>query len=398
MNSQLVPFEQLLAAKISATFTNEEAQMYALSFKSFLNHDPDKDMVIDFDLAWSWAGFSRKDNAMRLLRSKFQKDKDYKEVLLRTEGTSNSQSSATKINLTINCFKRFCLKADTKKADTVHDYYIKLEGLFHICHKEYMETQISQLQSQVQQLTISTPTYEEVEKTKTVYVLSTDVPGVYKVGKTKGPLKTRMSQLQTSQVNDIEVILEQKTHDDTILESCCHYVLDKYRSMSNREHFRCKKEYIVQVVTLLAHTLDTLKGTYQTIQSEALIELIVNDIPQSPDNNIESHPAPVNQPTIDVQTDDFYRFLSEKASYQQGATIDLNKVKMAFSSYLNKPIKSLDKGTFFQVNSAFIVSKTNVCKSCLALHKKGCCSNYNRTNRSTRTIVNNLVLAEEFVE
>ncbi len=94
----------------------------------------------------------------------------------------------------------------------------------------------------------------------------------------------------------------------------------------------------------------------------------------------------------------FYRFLSEKASYQQGATIDLNKVKMAFSSYLNKPIKSLDKGTFFQVNSAFTVSKTNVCKSCLALHKKGCCSYYNRTNRSTRTIVNNLVLAEEFVE
>lgn len=31
--------------------------------------------------------------------------------------------------LTINTFKKFCLKAGTKKADEIYDYYIKLEEL-----------------------------------------------------------------------------------------------------------------------------------------------------------------------------------------------------------------------------------------------------------------------------
>jgi hypothetical protein len=35
------------------------------------------------------------------------------------------------ILLTINAFKRFCLKADTKKADQIHEYYIKLEETLH---------------------------------------------------------------------------------------------------------------------------------------------------------------------------------------------------------------------------------------------------------------------------
>ena len=33
------------------------------------------------------------------------------------------------ILLTINTCKKFCLKAGTKKADEIHDYYIKLEEL-----------------------------------------------------------------------------------------------------------------------------------------------------------------------------------------------------------------------------------------------------------------------------
>jgi phage anti-repressor protein len=35
------------------------------------------------------------------------------------------------IMLTVNTFKKFCLKANTKKADEIHDYYIKLEELLH---------------------------------------------------------------------------------------------------------------------------------------------------------------------------------------------------------------------------------------------------------------------------
>ena len=35
------------------------------------------------------------------------------------------------IMMNINTFKKFCLKSATKKADEIHDYYIKLEDLLH---------------------------------------------------------------------------------------------------------------------------------------------------------------------------------------------------------------------------------------------------------------------------
>ena len=38
--------------------------------------------------------------------------------------------------LTIDTFKKFCLKAGTKKADEIHDYFIKLENIFHEIIKE----------------------------------------------------------------------------------------------------------------------------------------------------------------------------------------------------------------------------------------------------------------------
>ena len=35
------------------------------------------------------------------------------------------------IMLNIETFKKFCLKAGTKKADEIHDYFIKMEEVFH---------------------------------------------------------------------------------------------------------------------------------------------------------------------------------------------------------------------------------------------------------------------------
>ena len=50
-----------------------------------------------------------------------KKEKDIKNL----HGGQNKET----ILLTVNTFKKFCLKAGTSKADEVHDYYIKLEEL-----------------------------------------------------------------------------------------------------------------------------------------------------------------------------------------------------------------------------------------------------------------------------
>ena len=48
--------------------------------------------------------------------------------------------------LNIETFKKFCLKSETKKADEVHDYFIKLEKIMFEITKEECEELKTQLQ------------------------------------------------------------------------------------------------------------------------------------------------------------------------------------------------------------------------------------------------------------
>ena len=135
-------YQSKLVEKVQQTFNNYEQQMFLASFYCYLKHDSKNDFVIDFDNVWNWLGFSSKHKAKELLNKIFVNDKDYKCLLTRlgeqdcitvapepaaaknkTKGGHNKET----IMLNINTFKKFCLKAGTKKADEIHDYYIKLE-------------------------------------------------------------------------------------------------------------------------------------------------------------------------------------------------------------------------------------------------------------------------------
>ena len=106
-------------------------------------------------------------------------------------------------------------------------------------------------------------TYEEVEKTGYNYILSTDKPGIYKEGLAKDP-KKRIKGLQTGNVDDIQILFEYPTSNPALLESFVHFVLDRYRCNSNREHFRCDLEYMKTVIKLAGKMIDTLKSSFHT--------------------------------------------------------------------------------------------------------------------------------------
>ena len=138
-------YENRLINKIKDNFNEKEQQIFVTSFYCFLNYDTKKDFVVDFDSAWKWVGFTRKDNAKTVLNKHFTIETDYqiKKNAAETSGKvgNNTFPAASgkvemgrpieTILLTVNTFKKFCLKAGTKKADEIHDYYIKLEELLH---------------------------------------------------------------------------------------------------------------------------------------------------------------------------------------------------------------------------------------------------------------------------
>jgi hypothetical protein len=126
-------YQNRLLSKIKTNFRSEDQQLFVASFYSYLKYNSKKDFVIDLDNVWEWLGFSQKMRAKELLEKCFVIDTDYKCLLSfeREQKKGRGGHNKETIMLTINAFKRFCLKASTSKADQIHDYYIKLEETMH---------------------------------------------------------------------------------------------------------------------------------------------------------------------------------------------------------------------------------------------------------------------------
>ena len=121
-----------LLSKIKENFTNMEQQLFLSSFYCYLNCHPRNDFVIDLDNVWKWLGFNQKVKAKVLLENHFKIDNDYIKSLSqmgKQDEKSHGGHNKEIFMLNINTFKKFCLKAGTKKADEIHDYYMKLEKI-----------------------------------------------------------------------------------------------------------------------------------------------------------------------------------------------------------------------------------------------------------------------------
>jgi len=159
-------YENKFLMKIKENFNEKEQQLFVASFYCYLNHDKKKDFIIDFDSVWKWLGFARKDPAKRCLEKYFTLDTDFQVIkaappmggaAFEMEGKPAPPNGGAGQNLggaglnketimlSVNTFKKFCLKAGTKKADEVHDYYIKLEEIL----QETVEEESNELRNQL---------------------------------------------------------------------------------------------------------------------------------------------------------------------------------------------------------------------------------------------------------
>jgi hypothetical protein len=167
-----------LVEKIKTKFTSYEQQMFISSFYCYFKYNSKTDFVIDLDNVWEWLGFTTKAHSKHTLDKNFVVDKDYKRSLAKVREQTNSIISSdgaeyekTRKNnrgghnketlmLNIETFKKFCLKAGTKKADEIHDYFIKMEEVFH----EVLMEESEDLQKQLLSIEIT----KEKEKSRAV--------------------------------------------------------------------------------------------------------------------------------------------------------------------------------------------------------------------------------------
>ena len=144
-----------LLVKIKEQFTEFEQQLFLSSFYCYFNYHPTNDYVIDLDDIWKWLGFTQKIKAKKLLEKFFVIDKDYKkslcDIVKQTNHTKGGHNKEI-FMLNVKTFKLFCIKSETKKADEIHEYFLKIEQIIQeVIHEESNELK-NQLQIQTKQL------------------------------------------------------------------------------------------------------------------------------------------------------------------------------------------------------------------------------------------------------
>jgi len=138
-----------LLNKVKENFSETEQQLFIASFYSYLNYHKTDDYVVDLDNIWQWLGFSTKQKIILLLEKNFIINKDYNLLLnlgvKQKKGTGKGGQNIQKYYLNIKTFKSLCLKAQTKKADEIHEYYIKLEELI----QEVLEEEATEMKNKL---------------------------------------------------------------------------------------------------------------------------------------------------------------------------------------------------------------------------------------------------------
>jgi len=214
------------------------------------------------------------------------KDEIIKRILGYDEKDKNEQihggQNKEKIMLNVNTFKKFCLKAQTEKADEIHNYYIKLESVL----QETINEQTGELQNQLlnketkllskqkeiesikeENVTLKKKMYERqrhryTEGSSVYIIMNNDIEGKFKFGKTNN-INNRLTQLNSGAPSQYYVHKIWYTRMAKKTERIVHDIFGKYRISKDCEWFENKTldnviEFVDKLISLYQQ-YDTVK-------------------------------------------------------------------------------------------------------------------------------------------
>lgn len=100
-------------------FSKELAQQLVESVEQF---------PVDFDLAWVWMGYSRRDVAVRKLKH-FKDGVHFHQTVEMVERVQGGGRRLIRYRLTIDCFKSLAMMAQTEQGDQVREYFLECERI-----------------------------------------------------------------------------------------------------------------------------------------------------------------------------------------------------------------------------------------------------------------------------
>ena len=300
--------DTILYNKLNLEFNDDEQQIFLQHFKGFLNKD--NEFIINIEFAFKWIGFTRKDNAKRLLKKHFELNINYTIIdelscFLPKEEIDDQKYKEGKLNeiilMTPTTFKELALLANTKKGKQVRMYYIKMESIMMKYLSEKNNKLIAEANQKVleaNQLTKNMEYALEIEQNNLAKVLKRNIykdnpcqvvyiykesEFKYKVGESNNIARRETDHRCGNTTN--QVVYTKKCCNRKLLEKVVHHILDQYRDIKNREWFTVSFD-IVKAVLDAAHLfLDEMVDRADTIHSNSFVDKLkelITSLPEIP--------------------------------------------------------------------------------------------------------------------
>ena len=274
------PYQGKLINKLKDNFSTEEQQLFITSFYCYLNYKSD-DFVIDLDDIWGWLGFTRKNEAKKCLEKNFKLETEYKIVLRQPAENSKGGRPSEKIMLNIKTFKKMCLKANTSKANEIHEYYIKLEETLHEVideesnelrlQLEMKEEIIQKKDERIKKLQRET---QVVDGRNVCYLCTTDekeIEGIFTVGKAVN-LKNRLGHYNNNKLFNFKMVYYISCKSVQLMDAIEKIILSKlnrYKIVSTRDVFQLPKG---KDVSFFTQYFDYQKKFCDDIEEDLVLE------------------------------------------------------------------------------------------------------------------------------
>ncbi|MFK0733797.1 MAG: hypothetical protein ACFKPT_02510 [Gloeotrichia echinulata GP01] len=116
--------------------------------------ESEEEFPVDFELAWQWLGYTRKDSAKKKLVRNFAQGEDYTLRHLAESAPDKGLAHREDIWLSCNCLKEMAMMAGTQKGKEVRQYFLQCEALAKQTLKIIPQLQhdLDLLRSQVQKI------------------------------------------------------------------------------------------------------------------------------------------------------------------------------------------------------------------------------------------------------
>lgn len=282
-----------LLNKLQSQFSDDEQRLFLANFYCYQKFRNPNEFVINLNEIYEWIGYSQKVRAKEMLTKHFIENVHYIYINENQELPGEVFSPQRKnplggrpsetIMISIETFKKMCLKAQTKKADQIHDYYIKLENVIN----QLLEEETQELR---QQLTImeqkNKKLEEQVQKqTRYIYVgVNKAIHGISKIGISDNIL--RRSDNHKSSNPDFEYRFTYKTKNNKQIESCIKSLLKPFLYNKN-EWFEIEVDDMIFLTEFIIDMYDKQDGITSSknlvdflkrLKSRTVIEKLQNEL------------------------------------------------------------------------------------------------------------------------